>query len=169
MQVQLDVAKATLANLTEAPVRAEDLETVRLAWESAEKAYDTSGETLRVSEKAYNAAKKGREQYGPAVISDSVLAQAESGVVAAQANIEQARIRRDQAKASYDKAQAGATGWDLRKTQLAVEAAQASLDLTKNADPARVKSSQLAVEQAQLNLAIRKRQIVWDQIGRAHV
>ena len=162
VQVQLDVAKATLANLTEAPVRAEDLETVRLAWESADKAYDTSGETLRVAEKAYNAAKKGREQYGPAVISDSVLAQAESGVVAAQANIEQARIRRDQAKAAYDKAQAGATGWDLRKTQLAVEAAQASLDLTKNADPARVKSSQLAVEQAQLNLAIRKRQISWD-------
>ena len=47
-QVNLDVAKATLANLTEAPVRAEDLETARLAWESADKAYDASGETLRV-------------------------------------------------------------------------------------------------------------------------
>jgi membrane fusion protein (multidrug efflux system) len=50
----------------------------------------------------------------------------------------------------------------LRKTQLSVEAAQAGLDLTKNADPARVKSAQLQVEQAQLNLAMRKRQIGWD-------
>ena len=161
-QVNLDVAKATLANLTEAPVRAEDLETARLAWESADKAYDASGETLRVAEKAYNAAKKGREQFGPLVVSDSVLAQSESGVIAAQSNIEQARIRRDQAKAAYDKAMSGPTGWDLRKTQLSVEAAQATLDLTKNADPTRVKSAQLAVEQAQLNLAIRKRQIAWD-------
>lgn len=161
-QVNLDVAKATLANLTEAPVRAEDLETARLAWESADKAYGASNETLRVAEKAYNAAKKGRDQFGPLVVSDSALAQSESGVVAAQSNIEQARIRRDQAKAAYDKATGGPTGWDLRKTQLSVEAAQATLDLTKNADPARVKSAQLAVEQAQLNLAIRKRQIAWD-------
>ena len=83
-QVQLDVAKATLVNLTEAPVRAEDLETARLAWESADKAYLASGDTLRVAEKAYSAAKKSREQLGPVVISDSVLAQAESGVVQAQ-------------------------------------------------------------------------------------
>ena len=44
----------------------------------------------------------------------------------------------------------------------AVHLSQATLDLTKNADPTRVKSAQLAVEQAQLNLAIRKRQIAWD-------
>lgn len=162
VQVNLDVAKATLANLVEAPVRAEDLETVRLAWEAADKAYQASGDTLRVAEKAYNAAKKARDQYGALVVSDSTLAQAESGVIGAQANIEQSRIRRDQAKESYDKAQSGPTGWDLRKTQLAVEAAQAQLDLTRNADPARVKAAQLQVEQAQLNLAMRKRQVAWD-------
>ncbi|NBT96112.1 MAG: HlyD family efflux transporter periplasmic adaptor subunit, partial [Chloroflexi bacterium] len=161
-QAQLDVAKATLSNLTEAPVRAEDLESIRLAYESADKAYEASGESLRIAEKAYDAAKRSRSTYGPAVVSDSVLAQAEGGVVAAQANIEQARIRRDTARESYNKAQAGATGWDLRKTQLAVEAAQATVDLTRNPDPVRVKNAQLTLEQAQLNLELRQRQIGFD-------
>ena len=161
-QAQLDVAKATLSNLTEAPVRAEDLESIRLAYESADKAYEASGDSLRIAEKAYDAAKRSRSTYGPAVVSDSVLAQAEGGVVAAQANIEQARIRRDTARESYNKAQAGATGWDLRKTQLAVEAAQATVDLTRNPDPVRVKNAQLTLEQAQLNLELRQRQIGFD-------
>ena len=162
VQAQLDVAKATLSNLTEAPVRAEDLESIRLAYESADKAYDATGESLRIAEKAFDAAKRSRATFGPLVVSDSALAQAEGGVVAAQANIEQARIRRDTARESYNKAQAGATGWDLRKTQLAVEAAQATVDLTRNPDPVRVKNAQLALEQAQLNLELRQRQIGFD-------
>jgi RND family efflux transporter MFP subunit len=164
-QAALDQAETALSQISTMPVRAEDIEVARLAWEGADAAYRSAQDVLTDSTKAYNSAKQQSDNL-PFLMTraqaDGQLAQAEAGVHNAQANLEARRVARDQARATYEKMSSGATEWDVRQAQERVEAAKAQLDLTKNPDPSRIKTAQLAVEQAQAQLDSRVKQIGFD-------
>jgi RND family efflux transporter MFP subunit len=161
-QAALDQAETALAQLTTQPVRAEDVNVARLNVEAATAALESAQEAFTQAVAARNAARLQSDHLPPGMPraqADMALAQAETGVITAQATYDQRRVQRDQAQATYDKLAAGATAWDVRLAQERVEAAKAQLDLTKNPDPARVRTAQLQVEQAQLQLAARRKQI----------
>jgi hydrophobic/amphiphilic exporter-1 (mainly G- bacteria), HAE1 family len=164
-QAALDQAQTALANITDMPVRNEDLQIAKLAWEGADAGWRSAQNVLSDTIKAYNAAKQMSDNL-PFIMTraqaDAQLAQAEAGVHNAEANLEARRVARDQARATYEKLSSGASAWDVRLAQERVEAAKAQLDLTKNPDPARVKAAQLAVEQAQAQLDAREKQITFD-------
>ncbi|HEX2034529.1 MAG TPA: efflux RND transporter permease subunit [Chloroflexota bacterium] len=162
-QSALDQAQTALANITQQPVRAEDVEAARLAYEGAEAAWRTAQDVLADAQKGYNAARKESDNLTLLSRSqaDAQLAQAEATLHQAQGGVEQARVQRDTARANYNKLSSGATEWDVRLAQERVDAAKAQLDLTRNPDPVRVKQAQLGLEQALLQLETRREEIAF--------
>jgi RND family efflux transporter MFP subunit len=164
-QAALDQAQTALTQISTMPVRAEDIDAARIAWEAADAAWNSSQDLLNDARRGYSVARQQSDNLPPLMTraqADSAVVQAETNVHNAEANAEARRAARDQAKANYDKLASGATAWDVRQAQERVEAAKAQLDLTKNPDPARVKQAQLAVEQAQASLDQHVKQIGFD-------
>jgi hydrophobic/amphiphilic exporter-1 (mainly G- bacteria), HAE1 family len=164
-QIALDLAQTTLDNLTQMPVRAEDLSIAKMNIESAEAGYKAAQASYGDAVKSRNDARTQAANLPPLMTraqADLFVTQAEANLHQVEGLIEQRRVQRDQAKATYDKMAGGLTDWDLRQAQLRVEQARAQLDLTKNPDPARIKAAQLTVEQAMAGLDAKRKAIAFD-------
>ena len=128
-QSQLDQAQIRLAELLDAPpVAAEDLANAELAVRNAQISLDKARNDAATNTTLSDTAR------------DALVKQAEIALAQAQNNLSKLQSQRP-------------SDWDIRQQQLAVEAAQASLDKLRQPSAADVVAAEASVQQAETALA----------------
>lgn len=167
-QAGLDQAKTALARLTDGTPLPNAVRSAELTVESARQAVLSLEKQLNERKVANQKLQDQRDAApdGSALLPGTkeyydtqVLPQAKAAEHTLELQLAQARITLQQAELALANLKGGPDPWTLRQAQLAVEQAQANLNLLKNPDQNAIERAQLGVQTAQVQLDQAKKQI----------
>jgi RND family efflux transporter MFP subunit len=167
-QAGLDQAKAALARLTDGTPLPNAVKSAELNVESALQAVLSLEKQLnerKVANQKLQDQRDAAPSGSPLVpgtkeyYDTQVLPAAKAAEYTLELQLAQARIAVQQAELALANLKGGPDPWTLRQAQLAVEQAQANLNLLKNPDPNAIERAQLGVQTAQVQLDQAKKQV----------